>query len=225
MPRPSPAYSLNNNKEKGKKEREMPKKSIGSKVYTTWKRSCWGRSSFKAWIFDPFTIGIWLFGLFIAVPILMAIGTSVTSSTVQNTPGLNASQKLVITNYSANVFLNSPDIVMATMYFILLLASFIAASYEGADPAVTLLIGFFFIIVAEIVSFGISDVAHSYISQVYYLNISKHLPITTYIMNYLPYFNGLLTIMYMLFVITKRQIIVERFAGGWSGGGGNIVSQ
>lgn len=174
-------------------------------------------------MWSTFIIGIWLFAMFIAILPLMNMGNMTTQAVLAANPGLNATQKQAINSFSANVFLNTPDVILAVLYFVMILATFIAASYEGANPAVILLLGLFFIVVAEMVSFGIADVAHAYISQTIYLNLKQHMTITTYIMEYLPYFNGILIVAYMLFIITRREQLSEGSYTG-AGGGDSVVS-
>jgi len=183
----------------------------------------WFKRKLKGSLWSPFIISIFLFAMFIALPILTNIGNMTTTAVIAANPQMNATQVRTINNFSTNIFDNAPDIMLAVLYFVMLLATFIAASTESANPAVTLLLGLFFIVVAEMVSFGLADVAHAYISQTIYLNIAKHYSITTYIMEYLPYFNGLLTIAYIIFVISKKEVITEGIAGA-GGGGGSIVS-
>jgi hypothetical protein len=169
----------------------------------------------KGFIADPFVVGILLFALFIILPIATNIGDMTTQAVLAENPDLNATQVATISNFGNNVFNNAPDIVAAVIYFILQLAVIIAARYTGADPAVTLVVGIIFLVIAEAVSFGLADVAHAYITQEQYINIAPHYSITTYIMEYLPYFNAIETIFYMIWVISKRPS---------EGGGGGYVS-
>lgn len=183
-------------------------------------KGTFGSGSLKGWVFDPFSIGVVLFVLFISLPIITGIGNTVTQQTIAQNPEMNQSQINTLNTFSTGWFDNSPDIMAVIIYFVLILSCFIAAGYEGANPAVTLLLGLIFIIVAELVSFGISDFAHAYISQANYLNIAPHYALTTYIMEYLPFFNGILTIAYIVFVIMRR----EGFSTFSGGGAGNVVS-
>lgn len=176
-------------------------------------------SSHKGFIWDVFAISIMLFVLFIGLPIVTGIGQNVTQQTIKNNPQMTANEVITLQGYSNGWFNNSPDIMMVFLYFILVIFAFIAASYEGANPAVTLIIGLILIVIAELVSFALADVAHAYITQVNYLNIAPHYTLSTYIMDNLPFFNGILMVAYMVFVISKREVIT-----GVSGGGGNIVS-
>ena len=171
-------------------------------------------------IWDIFLIGVFLFVLFIAMPPIMNLGVVVTQHVVAQ-QGLNATQISTLNHMSTNFFLNTPDIIMAIIYFVLIIAAFISASYEGANAAVTLVLGLFFIVISLGISFWLSDFAHAYITQAQFINTSAHLSITIYIMNYLPYFNGLLTIAYIIFVVMRREQIVG-YAGG--GGGGQVIT-
>ena len=170
-----------------------------------------------------FVISVFLFAMFIALPIVGNIGNSVTHQVIQEgqtTNTLNASNIAYIQGTATGYFDDTYDAVMATLYFLLILCSFISAGYEGANPAATLLLGLFFVILAELVSFGISNAAHNYITFAQNLNQAQHLGITTYIMEYLPIFNAILTIGYIVVVITKK----EDTTGGVSFLRGNTVS-
>jgi len=167
---------------------------------------------------DVFIIGVVLFCLFIALPIVTGIGNTVTQQTIAQNPSFNASQKATLNALNTNWFNNSPDIMLLIFYMVLIICAFIAAGYEGANPAVTLVLGIIFLIAAELISFAMADFAHAYISQTAYLNIAPHYGITTYIMDYLPFFNGVLIIVYIVFVIMRREVIAV------GGGGGNVVS-
>lgn len=174
--------------------------------------------SSRGFIGDIFVVGVVLFVLFISLPIITGIGNMVTQQTIAENPQLNTTQIAALNTYNTNWTTNAPDIMAFMLYMILIICAFISAAYEGANPAVTLILGIIFLIVAELVSFGLADFAHAYISQTAYLNIAPHYGLTTYIMDYLPYFNGVLTIIYVVFVIMKREVIV-----GSAGGGGNVV--
>lgn len=174
------------------------------------------KRNLKGFVWDPFIIGIYVFVLFITLPILTGIGNNVTQQVIANNPGLTSNQIAELNTLNTSFFNNSPDIMILVLYFMLIIAAFVAAGYEGANPAVTLLLGMFFIVIAEVVSFALSDFAHGYITQVAYLNIAKHYGLSTYLMEYLPVFNGILTIAYMIFVISKREQISSGFSGAVS---------
>jgi len=175
-------------------------------------------AALKGFVWDPFVISIMVFFLFIALPITTQIGNYTTQEVISSNPTLNASQQAVIQKIGTNIFDSSPDVILIFLYFVLILVAFISAGYEGANPAVTLILGLFFVVLAEIISFNLSDIAHSYITQTVYLNIAKHYSLTTYLMDYLPYFNGVLTIAYILFVIMRREVIMEAMPMGRGGG-------
>ncbi len=183
------------------------------------------RNEFR-FIWEPIAIAIFLWVLYIALPIFTNIGNQTTQLTIANNPGLNASQKATIQNMGNGFFDNSPDIMMFILYVMLILASFIAAGYEGANPAVTLLLGLFFLVVGTIVSFPMSDFAYAWMHSPSNIGISVHYGLTTYIMEYLPYFNGILIIAYIVFVITRKEQFVAGFSqiGGGGGVGGSVVN-
>ncbi len=168
--------------------------------------------SMKAFVWDPLVIAIAMFILFIAFPIVSNIGNSVTPHVTATLT--NATQIDTINNISNGFFNNTYDVVIIFFYFMLILACFISAGYEGANPAATLLLGLFFVILAEIVSFGISDAAHSYINNPQNLNVKQHMQLSTYLMENLPIFNALMIIAYIVFVISKKEV---PFSGGGSG--------
>lgn len=173
----------------------------------------------KGFVWDPFVIGMVVFVLFIALPIVSNIGNNTTRQVIANS-NLTAAQTKTITSISTEMFNNTNDVMIIFLYFMLILASFISAGYEGANPAATLLLGLFFIILAEIVSFGIADVAHNYINNQNNLAIKPHMTLSTYLMENLPIFNGFATIAYIIYVISKREVLVESLPGGIGGGGG-----
>ena len=172
-------------------------------------------------IWDVFIIFIFIFTLFLALPPIMNLGQIVATHTIANNPGLNATQISIINHDSTNFFLNTPSIMLALLYFTLLIAAMISATYQGANPAVTLFLGIFFIAIAMVVSFPLSDIAHSFITQAIFVNDAAHLSIMIYIMNYAPYFNAVMIIVYMVLVIMRREVISNALSGGSGGGGGN----
>lgn len=175
----------------------------------------------KLFIYDPFVIFIFIFVLAIALPIMSQIGTNTTAHVAAT---LNATNAAKLTQMGNNMFLNTPDIMILVLYFGLIIATFISAGYEGANPAVTLFLGLFFLIIAEVVSFGISNIAHQAMTQPNMLNIVKHYSLTLYIMDYAPLLNGIFIIADIIFVISKKEVIAESFSGG-GGFGNGVVSQ
>lgn len=193
----------------------MPKKNKTERLGKWLKAEM--RGSKKAFVWDVFTIGIFMFVLFLAVPIAMNIGNYVTTATIQQCSACNASQIATLQATGNGFFNNTPDVVMAILYFMLILASFISASYEGANPAATLLLGLIFVVLATVVSFPIADSAHQYINFVQNLNAKAHLGISTYIQENLPILTGILTVAYIVFVISRKEVILEA-VGGFGGG-------
>ena len=128
-----------------------------------------------------------------------------------------------------NMFYNTPDIMILVLYFGLILAALIAAGYEGANPAITLMMGIIFLLISEVVCFGISNMAHNYLTQSSLLGIVQHYSLTLYIMDNLPLLNGIFTIGYIVFVLLSKEQVREslgNLAGGGEGGGGwSTVSQ
>ena len=179
-----------------------------------------GHMKGSAWL-DPFIIGIVVFALMIGLTALSAVGSQTTSQVAAQMH--NVTYSASITAMGNNMFLNTPDIIVCVLYFLLIVASFISASYEGANPAITLFLGLFFLLIAEVVSFGLSNVAHAYMAQTALLNITPHYPLTYYIMNYLPVLNGIFIIADIIFVVSKRETV--SLAGFGGGGQGGVVTQ
>lgn len=167
-------------------------------------------------IWDILIIFLFIFSMFIALPPLMNLGQVVALHTVQSN-NFNASENQTIENTSTNFFLNTPSIILALLYFVLILASLITATYQGANAATTLFLGLFFLAIAMLVSFPLSDIAHNYISQAIFINDAQHLSIMVYIMNYAPFFNGVLIIIYMVLVIMRRTVSAPGGGGGGLG--------
>lgn len=181
-------------------------------------------TNLKGFIWDPLVIAVFLFVLILAFPIISSIGQSVGQHVIAN-GNLNATQQASITAMTNNMFLNTPDIILFVLYFGLIIASFISSSYEGANPAITLLLGLFFLIVAMPVSFAISNIAHNYLTQVNLINITKHYTLSLYLMDYMPLLNGVFIVADIIFVISKKEVIAD--GTGWSGAGsgGGIITQ
>ena len=157
----------------------------------------------KGWIFDIFTIGI----AFIALTIVMVIFTYIwwgATPYFQNIPNLNATQTASITSFGNNYFYYSPDAILIIFYFMMVIAAFMAASYEAAD-ANTFAVGLLFLIIAIIVSMPLSDFAHAFLSNPSIRVATQWYTNTMYILNYLPDFTGILTLAYLIFVVTRSQ--------------------
>ncbi len=170
-------------------------------------------------IWDPLIIGISLFVLIVVMVLFVVIWSQLGPKLNVANANLNATQKAVINGFGNGFFYNSLDILMVFIYAILILAAFISASYEGADTTSTLVLGLVFLVVAVIVSFGISDVAHSYLTQAALLPITKqYFSRSLYLMDNLPVLTGLFTIGYMIFVVTRKHI-----STGGGGGGMQVV--
>lgn len=187
------------------------------------------RKTHKGFVWDIFSIGIFIFVLAIALPIFSVIWSQTSSHVAAQAP--NATDAAALTQMGNNMFYNTPDIIIMVLYFGLILAALIAAGYEGANPAVTLMLGIIFLIISEVVAMGISNAAHGYLTQPNMLGIVQHYSLTLWIMDQLPILNGIFTIGYIIFVLLSKEEIrgyVGNMIGGGDdggGGGGYTVSQ
>ena len=140
----------------------------------------------------------------------------VTNSTIT---GNNATVNARITNLGNSFFYYSGDSIIVFMYFALVGALFLSALYEAARPE-TLPIGLLFMIPLIIVTLPLADLSHWFWSNPGFSNIAVYYQNTEYLSDWSPLITALVTISYLLFVVTKKQV----FGGGSGGGGSNVVS-
>lgn len=130
---------------------------------------------------------------------------------------LNTTQINQIRQTGNGFFLYSGDTILIFFYFMLILATFISASHEGAD-AQALPLGLPLLILAILVSMPISDFAHAFITSPSLASAATWYKGTLYIEDNLPTFTALGTLAYLVFVITRRGGV------GFGGYGGMKVN-
>lgn len=172
----------------------------------------------KGFVWDSFIIGILAFVMVVIFILFVVIWGKLSTTLKPQIATLNATEQNQVLGLGNGFFNDSLDIILIFIYFILILASFMAAAYEGASGTATLILGIVFLIVAVIVSMGISDIAHQYLTQAALLPSTKqHFSMALYLMDNLPLLTGIFTVGYLVFVITRKEIVVRQ------GGGGNYV--
>ena len=174
----------------------------------------------KGFVWDAFIIGIMAFVMAVVFILFIVIWGKVSTQLHTQISSLNQTEQNQVLGLGNSFFNNSLSIILIFIYFMLILASFIAAAYEGASGTATLVLGIVFLIVAIIVSMGISDVAHQYLTQAALLpSTQQHFKAVLYLMDNLPLVTGIFTVAYLVFVITRKEVIVRQGEGG----GGNYV--
>lgn len=120
----------------------------------------------------------------------------------------------VINNLGDSFFYYTQDTMLTLLYFGLVLAVFISALYENANPE-SFALGLLFIIPLIIVTFSLSDLAHAFYSVQGLAGVKGYFTSTEYIMDYLPVFTAIFSLGYLIFLATKKNI----FKGAPSGSG------
>jgi hypothetical protein len=170
-------------------------------------------------IADILVAGIIVFLVLMVAPMLSGIGMQTTQTTagqVYNFTG-NMTQANTITQTGTVYFLNVPNAALTLLYFIFVIAALLLARYEGADLAVTLIVGVIFLSIALLISAALANAAHNFMTSAAFASVAPYYQSSTAIVYYLPYFTGIFTIVYIWFVISKGG---GKSSGGGSGGGG-----
>lgn len=110
----------------------------------------------------------------------------------------------VITALGNTTFYYIPDSALTLLYFGLIVAVFLGALYEAANPE-TLPIGLLFLIPLILVTMPLSDFTHWLYNQPGFANVAGYYTSSEYISDWSPLFTTLFTIGYLIFVITKKQ--------------------
>ena len=139
----------------------------------------------------------------------------------QTITGNNATVANQINRIGDSFFFYSSDSIIVLMYFALIIALFISAIYEQARPE-TLPIGLLFLIPLILITFPLADLAHYFYTNPGFANVAGYYGSTEYLADNSPLITILITIVYLVFVVTKRQIFGGNSGSG--GGGVNIVS-
>ena len=171
----------------------------------------------KGFIWDPMVIGVMVFVLAIVFMIFIVMWGRLATNLQPMISNLNATEQNQILGLGNSYFFNSSQILLIFIYFVMILASIIAASYEGASTTYTLVLGIFFLIIALIVSMALSDAAHTFLMQNALVPYTKaHFQMGVYLLDNLPILTGIFIIMYMVIVITRKEILVKNNANGGS---------
>lgn len=101
-------------------------------------------------------------------------------------------------------FYYMPDGMLVLMYFGLIMAVFLSAVYENARPE-TFPIGLLFLIPLILITFPLSDFVHYFYSQPGFANVVGYYQSIIYISDWGPLFTILVTLAYLLFVMTKKS--------------------
>lgn len=141
-----------------------------------------------------------------------------TSNTIN--PYLNSTDANSITQLGNNFFYYSSDSIIVIFYFALVAALFISAIYEQARPE-TLPLGLLFLIPLILITFPLADLAHYFYTNPGFANVAGFYGSTEYLADNSPTITILVTIIYLVLVITKKQL---GLGNGGSGPSSNIIS-
>lgn len=119
----------------------------------------------------------------------------------------------VIAGIGDTFYLTGADSILVFFYFISVLGVFISGYYENAD-AITLPIGILFLIPLILITFPLSDFAYHLITS-QSATVANHFGGTVYLLAWLPVFTTIITLGYLIFVVTKKNMLPH---------GNNIIS-
>jgi hypothetical protein len=167
-------------------------------------------------ILDAFNAGIVFIAVAFVFVVMAVLWHQGSPQLVAQLNQTNPNEANTIINLGNGFYYHTADTLMVVFYFILILASFIAAYYEGAD-GMTLPIGIALMVLAIIVSFPISDFAHGLLASTTLYPVNLFFSGTLYIFDNLPIFTGIAMIGYLVFVTTKKADQYGSAQGYYSG--------
>ena len=165
-------------------------------------------------IWDTVVLGVTLLPLLAIIAIILVLlwiavrPAFINTMTQYGTPqGVQA-----IKNVGDGFFFYTIGTLCVFFYFMMILACFINARYQGADHS-TLAIGLIFLVIGLIVSFPISDFLHALYTAQGLQAADVYLSSLMYLVDNMPVITALSTIVYLALVITNKNVSVSLGGG------------
>ena len=158
----------------------------------------------------------------VALPIFLIFAEMWSYAAGPVTQGLNATDAAVVTNLGNSFFYHTGDQFITLLYFMLIFALFVSALYEAAHPE-TLPIGLVFLIPLMLITLPLSDMTHAFYTNPGFANVAPYFTSSEYLSDQAPQITTIVTLIYIIFVVTKKQLLAA-VGFGQAGEGGNVVS-